>query len=198
MDFRKHSEWEGKHSILSASKSQWLRYTDERLFEYVDNMYASVIGTKKHALAKDLIELGVSLPNNEKTLNSYVNDCLGYRMRPEQILFYSPYAFGTADAISFRTENIKSETGEMISVKMLRIFDLKNGVKAASGEQLVVYAAYFCLEYRIRPYEIEYDLRIYQNDEINYVEVSADDVAHVMSRITDLNALITARMEEEV
>lgn len=198
MDFKKHSEWEGKHAVLSASKYHWLNYTDERLFEYVDNLHAAAIGTRKHNVAKELIELGIALPNNTKTLNAYVNDCIGYRMRPEVILFYSPYAFGTADAISFRKEKIKTDLDEVIESFVLRIFDLKNGVREASGTQLVVYAAYFCLEYRIKPYEIDYDLRIYQNDEIKYVDVTADDVLRVMSRITDLNVLITARMEEEV
>jgi hypothetical protein len=33
-------------------------------------------------------------------------------------------------------------------------------------KQLYVYAAYFCLEYGFKPYEIEGELRLYQNDAI--------------------------------
>ena len=76
-------------------------------------------------------------------------------MTPEQVLFYSVNAFGTADAIAFDERS-----------KLLRIHDLKTGVTPASMAQLHVYAALFCLEYDKPPFEIKYDLRIYQNDEI--------------------------------
>ena len=31
---------------------------------------------------------------------NYVNDGVGFKLTPEQILYYSPYCYGTADAIS--------------------------------------------------------------------------------------------------
>jgi hypothetical protein len=186
MDFRRHSELEGKHAILSASKSTWLRYTDERMAEFVENLSAARRGTELHELASRCIKLRVPLENTGQTLNMYVNDAIGYRMTPELVLAYSQYAFGTADALSFRDY-------------ILRIFDLKTGQKLADGEQLEVYAAYFCLEYGIKPGDIkQYDLRIYQNDEIIPVPTSAEDIAYVMSRIVELNELIKKMYEEEV
>lgn len=187
MEFKKHSELEGRHAILSASKFHWLRYTDERLFEYVDNLTAAVDGTRKHALAKLLIEQREKLQETGQTLNMYVNDCIGHRMTPEVPLVYNdPLAFGCADAISFRG-------------RILRIFDLKTGKIPGNPDQLLVYVALFCLEYGVKPYDIEeYDLRIYQNDEIKYYEVDPEEVVRAMSRITDLVALLLKRKSEEV
>ena len=69
-------------------------------------------------------------------------------MTPEQILFYSDNCFGTADAIAFRGD-------------LLRIHDLKTGAIPAHMEQLEVYAALFCLEYKIKPADIRMELRLY-------------------------------------
>lgn len=80
-----------------------------------------------------MYSIGQKLPRLNKTLNAYVNDAIGYKMIPEQILFYSDNCFGTADAIVFRNG-------------LLRIHDLKTGVIPAHMEQLEVYAALFCLE----------------------------------------------------
>lgn len=60
----------------------------------------------------------------------YVNDAIGFKMTPEQPLFYSENCFGTADAISYRN-------------KLLRIHDLKTGLIPAHMEQLMIYAALF-------------------------------------------------------
>jgi hypothetical protein len=110
-------------------------------------------GTALHELAQQAITLGVKLPRNKNTLNQYVNDAIGFRMKPEQVLFYSPNAFGTADSISFRND-------------FLRIHDLKTGKNKANIAQLHIYAAMFCIEYGINPNSIDIVLRIYQNDEI--------------------------------
>lgn len=185
MIFRKHSEWENKHAVLSASKYHWLGYDDEKIATYVDNLGMARRGTLQHELAKRCIVLRQKLPNTSQTLCMYVNDCIGYRMEPEQVLFYSPWAFGTADAISFR-DNI------------LRIFDLKNGRTKASATQLLVYAAYFCLEYGVNPNDVEFDLRIYQSDEVFPIDVDPVEVLIVMERTKEVSAAITQRMEEEV
>ena len=83
----------------------------------------------------------------------YVNDAIGFKLRPEQILYYSPNCFGTADAIDLRGD-------------LLRIHDLKTGKVPAHIEQLMIYAALFCLEYGIKPSDIDTELRIYQGDDI--------------------------------
>jgi Protein of unknown function (DUF2800). len=183
--FNRHDDLKDKHAVLSASKYHWLRYTDERMYEYVENLGAARRGSMQHDLARLAIILGQKLPNTTQTLNMYVNDAIGYRMTPEQPLYYSSLAFGTSDAICFRE-------------RVLRIFDLKNGKNKASEDQLLVYAAYFCLEYGIKPSDIEFDLRIYQNDEVYVIDVDPKDIVYIMDRIVQLNNLITTRMEEGV
>ena len=170
MNFNDHSELLDKHAFLSPSSYHWVNYTDEKLIDRYETAAASALGTRLHAFAAEAIELGIRLPKNGKTLNMFVNDAIGYRMTPEQPLFYSFNCFGTADAISFRNDR-------------LRIFDLKTGRNKASMMQLKVYAALFCLEYDVRPAEIDYDLRIYQNDEVAYEMVEPTEIAYVMDRI---------------
>lgn len=182
MRFNRHSELDGKHALLSASQPYWLNDDAEKLLARVDKANNAVLGTRKHELAHDLISLRQELPNTSQTLNMYVNDCIGYGMMTEQVLFYSFFAFGTADAIQFRTE----ADGR----RVLRIFDLKTGTGRCDKRQLLIYAAYFCLEYKIKPVGIEYDLRIYQNDEIEFVETTAEDIAYIMDDIIRKDKMI--------
>ena len=100
-------------------------------------------------LRAQCIMLNQKLPKSKQTLNMYVNDAIGFKMTPEQILYYSDNCFGTADAILFRNN-------------FLRIHDLKTGKIPAHMEQLEIYAALFCLEYKVKPADIEMELRIYQ------------------------------------
>lgn len=167
MNWNKHSDLVGKHSILSPSRQGWLGYDDERFRMYLSNYDAAERGTKLHALAAELISLGVNLPRSNKTLNSYVNDAIKYRMQPEQPLMYSEVAFGTADSISF-------DGG------LLRIHDLKTGVTPVHVEQLQKYAALFCLEYGHKPGNIKMELRFYQNDDIFYYKPEPPEIVTVM------------------
>lgn len=177
MDFNRHSLLEGRHAFLSASTYHWIRYDDDKLAETFINKKALQRGTELHTLANDLIRLGVKLPNTKKTINQYVNDAIGYRMTPEQMLVYSDNAFGTADAISFRKNK-------------LRIHDLKTGVTKASFEQLEVYAAFFCLEYGPKPFEIEMEFRLYQNDECSVHIPDPDKITHIMDRVITFDKII--------
>lgn len=177
MDFNKHFHLEGRHAFLSASKHHWVRYSEEKLADTFMNMKAQQRGSELHQLAHDLIRLGVKLPANRKTLNAFVNDAIGYRMESEQILYYSDNSFGTADAISFRRNK-------------LRIHDLKTGVSKASVEQLEVYAALFCLEYMVKPFDIDIEMRIYQNDDQAIFEGDPDTITHIMDRIVTFDKII--------
>lgn len=170
MEWRDHSNLKDKHSILSASSYAWVNYDDEKFERVYRNMLAKEIGTRKHALAAELISLGQKLPRTKQTLNMYVNDAIGYGMKPEVVLYYSPFAFGTADAISFNK-------------KLLRIHDLKTGVNKASMTQLKIYASYFCLEYDIKPGNIDMELRIYQNDDVVIEVPEAHDILPIMDTI---------------
>lgn len=181
--FNQHKEIKDKHAFLSPSKYHWIRYTPEKMLEKFDNHMTAVLGTRLHAFAHEAIQLGITMPDNTQTLNMYINDCIGYRMQTEVGLMYSPNAFGAVDAIDF-------------SKNLLRIFDLKNGVSPASADQLKVYAALFCLEYKVKPTAIEYDLRIYQLDNIAYHEVDPEEILYIMDVIVEFNKLIEAAKEE--
>lgn len=170
MDFNPHFELKDRHAYMSASKYHWVGYDDEKFDDTFRKALAKQRGTQLHNLARDLIELGVKLPRTQQTMNMYVNDALGYRMKPEQTLFYSYNCFGTADAISFRRG-------------MLRIHDLKTGEIPANMKQLEIYTALFCHEYHMKPSEIEIELRIYQNDEVIPHVPEVDEILHIMERI---------------
>lgn len=177
MNFNKHLDLEGKHAYLGASKYHWLNYSDDKLVESYNNYLAVEMGTRLHAFAKEAIELGVKLPRNKKTLNMYVNDAIGFRMTPEQPLFYSENCFGTADTIAF-------------SKNLLRIHDLKTGVTPASMNQLKIYNALFCLEYSVDPNSISMISRIYQLNEIFEEEQNPDEIKDIMNRIIHFDKLI--------
>ena len=189
MNFNSHWNLAGKHARLSPSQYHWIRYTEEKLEQRLITWAAAQRGNELHALACDLIRLNQKLPKNSKTLNAYVNDCIGYRMTPELVLFATDYCFGTADAIGFSMKEA-----------LLRIFDLKTGESPASIDQLLVYAAIFCIEYGrdlgLTPFDLNYDLRIYQADEIQRFEVDPADIAHIIDQITTFSRIIDARKAE--
>ncbi len=176
MKFRQHLEFKDRHSFLSASKYHWLNYDEEKLLARYASAKAAQRGTELHAYAHEAVRLGQKQPHYQQTVPMYVNDCIGFGMSNEVTLVYSENAFGTADAIKFG----KRPNGEGL---LLQIFDLKTGVVAGHPEQLIVYAAYFCLEYNVNPLEIDYDLRIYQNDEIVPIEVYGDEIREAMEII---------------
>ena len=185
MQFNRHINLEGLHAPFSPSQPSWLRYDDEQAIDVYINKKASELGTRLHAWAKETIDLGIRQPRSKKTLCAYVNDAISYRMDTEVVLFYSEYFFGTADAICFKDG-------------LLRIHDLKTGKRKAKMEQLEVYAALFCLEYRVKPEEIEMELRIYQNDEVVYHKPDPEDIRTHMNKITDLDKLFRKMNYEEV
>ena len=84
---------------------------------------------------------------------------------------------GTADAISFRNNT-------------LRIHDLKTGTRPVHIEQLEIYAALFCLEYKIKPADIDIELRIYQNDEVLVHQPESEDILKVMDKIIHLDKIL--------
>lgn len=177
MKFIQHSNLEGLHAPFSASSCSWLNYTDDRAMEVYRNKQAADRGTRLHAWAKETIDLGIKQPRSNKTLYAYVNDAIGFKMNTEVVLFYSKYFFGTADAISFRDNK-------------LRIHDLKTGVTKVHIEQLMIYAALFCLEYRINPRDIEMELRIYQSDGVLCHNATAEDIEPIIDKIVHLNTLL--------
>lgn len=182
MKFNDHHSLVGMHAFLGASKHSWLRYSDEKMKLVYQNAQASAMGTRLHAFAAEAISLGERLPRSKRTLPLFVNDAISYKMTPEQVLFYSENCFGTADAISFRN-------------KELRIHDLKTGVTPTSMEQLEVYAALFCLEYRQKPSDIFIELRIYQNNEVLINNPDPEVINDIMKKIRHFDKLIKSWKE---
>ena len=177
MFFNNHTNLEGLHAPFGASKSSWLRYSDDKIIEVYNNLKAAEIGTRLHEWAKQTIDLGIKQSRSKKTIYSYVNDAIGFNMSTEVVLFYSENFFGTADAISFRNN-------------FLRIHDLKTGRRPVHMEQLEIYAALFCLEYKVKPGDIRMELRIYQNDEILVHEPTAEDILPIMDKIVHVNKML--------
>ena len=184
MNFIKHSALEGQHAYLGASKYHWINYDEEKLALSYARHLATLKGTELHDFAARCIKLGQKLPKSQKTLNMYVNDAIGYKMTPEQPLFYSDNCFGTADAICFRNN-------------LLRIHDLKTGEVPAHMEQLEIYAALFCLEYKFKPSQIDMELRIYQSDDYIIHNPTAEDILPIMDKIITFDKLINKIKSEE-
>lgn len=180
MIFNQHTSLEGLHAPFAASQSAWLRYDDQKAIDVYLNKKAAEMGSKLHDWAKRTIDLGIKQPRSKKTIYSYVNDAIGYKMSTEVVLYYSERFFGTADAICFRNG-------------VLRIHDLKTGSSGKIDnhmEQLMVYAALFCLEYKVKPGEIEMELRVYKNDEVLVFNPTAEDILPIMDKIIHLNKLL--------
>lgn len=184
MNFNKHLNLEGQHAFLGASKYHWINYSEDKVAESYSRFLATQKGTQLHEFAAQCIRLGQKLPKSKKTLNAYVNDAIGFKMTPEQILFYSDNCFGTADAIVFRDD-------------LLRIHDLKTGVIPAHMEQLEVYAALFCLEYKVKPANIRMELRLYQSDDILVSNPTVEDIAPIMDKIITFDRIINKIKEQE-
>lgn len=208
MNFNQHSDLEGLHAFLGASKFSWLNYDQEKLELAYRRQYANVIGTALHDLAHRCIKNKVKLSKADRhlvtltlleagvpqglinandileTLVPFVNDALGFRMESEQILYYTENAFGTADVISFKDN-------------FLRIHDYKSGIAPVHMEQLRIYAALFCLEYLVKPENIKIELRIYQKGEILFEEPDPKNIRAIMNKIVDSDRYLRKIKEEE-
>lgn len=184
MKFNVHSHKEGQHAFLGASKYHWVNYSPEKLEATYRRSLAAQRGVILHEYAAFSISLGQKLPRTRQTLNLFVNDAIGYKMSPEVILFYSDNAFGTADAISFKKN-------------LLRIHDLKTGDSPTSFVQLEIYAALFCLEYHVKPAEIDIELRIYQNDDVVTHIPEKETIIDLMGKIIASDKIINSIKAKE-
>lgn len=184
MNFNPHLELEGRHAFLSPSNYYWLNYDKEKLINTYKNMRAKEKGTEDHAFAAICIKRRQRIYKMDINLANYVNDAIGFRMTPEQILKYSDNCFGTADAISFR----KNE---------LRIHDLKTGtIHQAKMDQLEIYAALFCLEYKVNPYDIFIELRIYQFGDVYIHNPEPSQIENIMNLIKEFDEELRNYQEE--
>lgn len=214
MNFNKHLEIKGAHALFSPSQSSWLRYDDDKIRDRVKNQYRTALGTELHEYVAQQIVLNHKVTNLRsvvsgienyiytkykiadetnplsfgnrllqnvgvlpkevfETARLYINDGIAFRMTAEQPLVYSDYVFGTADTISFRDN-------------LLRISDYKSGDHPASMDQLMTYAALFCLEYTVKPRDIKTELRLYQAGEITLEEPETEDLEDTMATIINV------------
>jgi hypothetical protein len=105
-------------------------------------------------------------------------------MHPEIVLFYSPNAFGTVDAIAYR-------------YRVLRISDLKTGATRVSEHQLEVYAAFFCLEYEISPFHMRgIELRIYKDGKVQVYDADPHYIKGLMDKIVRFDGILNMLREE--
>lgn len=189
MNWNQHYDLVGKHAFLSPSNPSWHNYDDEKLISRHETFDAKARGTEIHAYAANDIlfgqKYGVKRPRSKTTYNMYVNDAIGYGLRPEQPLYYSDYCFGTADAIGLNNNT-------------LRIHDLKTGVTPAHMEQLITYAALFCLEYHWNPDDLTIILRIYQNNEVTEMQATGDVVRAYMEEIVHKTDILDDEENSEV
>ncbi len=79
MNFNNHSNLEGQHAFLGASKYHWINYGEDKVAEAYRNFLATQKGTVLHAFAAQCIMLNQKLPKSKQTLNMYVNDAIGFK-----------------------------------------------------------------------------------------------------------------------
>lgn len=185
MQFNSHFTLAGKHAFLSPSQYHWINYDEQKLEARYISARQARRGTQLHELAHNAISLGVKLHTSNRELATYVNDAIGYKMTSEQPLYYSDNCFGTPDTMSFRR-------------KKLRIHDLKTGLSQAKEHQLEVYAALFCLEYDVNPFEIETELRIYQNDNVTIYDGDPNQINAIMGTIIEFDIRIQFMKERDL
>ena len=167
-----------RHKISSIK--ELVKSIDEFIFKkYYSSDYDSITMEGKRLLKA----LSFVQQETFNTIKNYVNDAISFRMDPEVVVLYSDRFFGTADAVTV-TDNL------------IRIHDLKTGSTPAHIEQLMAYAAYLCLDYELDPMKYEYELRIYQNDDILIANPSGDDIKELMDK-TIIFDKIQYEFEEE-
>jgi hypothetical protein len=188
MRFHRYPQLEGTHAPYSPSQSAWLRYDEDKAVRVHLKKKAAMRGTILHQWAKETIDLGIKQADNGKTLNMYINDAIGFMMDTEVILYYSPRFYGTADSICFRKMNNRD---------VLRIHDLKTGEEPASIEQLKVYAAIFCLEYKVNPADIDMELRLYQSNKVVCCNPTAEEIQAIMDFIVNRDKIYDKLDNEE-
>lgn len=199
-----HLDIVGKHAIFGASNWRWINYeNDEDFAQAMVSKWATDIGTGAHEFAARHIRRGIKLDSSRLAKNelllylledckipeyaidiprlfdnvrNYVNDCVGFHMTPEVPIKYADAVFGTADAVQYDD-------------KVLRIFDLKTGMLAGHMEQLMVYAAFYCLDYRVKPFDISMELRIYQNNEIALLNPDPNDIQRIIDQAIRANKI---------
>lgn len=219
MNYNTHLELRGKHAAFSASQSGWTEKSPDEILEWHIKSYAQTVGTAVHDICRKHIKRRFRLTKSAKnevilslvedyniplyvidgmanfdilyaTAMLYVNDAVSFRMVPEQPVQYSDLFFGTADCIT--------ALDYIFEKKELRIHDLKTGTQPAKMRQLEVYAAETCLEYGLRPEDLNVELRIYQSNEILFHKPTPEELYFRIDQIKDYDRIINEIRLKEV
>ena len=203
MIWKDYSKLKNTHAFCGASNYRWRNYDPDKLIQSKINSYATTIGTLLHEYAADNIRNRFKIAKSDKrsilrylsiehgiilssidisrlfpNLMTYVNESIDFNMDPEVTLYFSDDFYGTADAISWNDG-------------VLRISDLKTGVTPASFMQLENYAAFFCLDYKIKPTQIkQMEFRIYQNDEVMFAAPEPIILSPIIEMIIEFNRVL--------
>ena len=204
MNWNVNSHPKDAHAFIGGSNYAWRNYSLEQLEQRRIASFAQAIGTALHEYAAANIKDRFRMQKSDKhsvlrylkvdkkipskaididflfpNLMTYVNDTIEFGLNPEVELKYSDYCGGTADAINF-------EKG------LLQISDLKTGVTPASFAQLENYAAFFCLNFNIKPSAINHIIfRIYQNNEVLVAEPPSTVLNPIIDQIVEFNKFLT-------
>lgn len=172
-----HFELSNRHAFMAPSKKAWLNYNPDRIREVWINDKAKEEGTRLHAYASEAIMLKQKQARSKRAVAQFINDAIGFGMDSEITLAYSLNCFGTCDAILFKDG-------------LLRIHDLKTGKGKVYFDQLVIYAALFCLEYHADPEQMDFELRIYQGMEVMVYEPTAEEIIRTMDHIQVMDNVV--------
>jgi len=214
MNLTSYSNLRGSHAAFPASQPSWLNASlDDCLGKY-HNRYRKELGTEIHAYAANEIRLfhkktsvktiyqeiesfiAVTHMTREDeisdmgwvyikhldtlgndamlTVKDYINDGVSLRMNTEEVVYYSDFFYGTSDTLLFKNNK-------------LIIHDLKTGVTPAHMEQLMIYAALFCLQHKVAPGTIEMELVMYQNADKEFYYPGADEILPIMDKIVTID-----------
>lgn len=73
MNFNNHSNLEGQHAFLGASKYHWINYGEDKVAEAYRNFLATQKGTVLHAFAAQCIMLNQKLPKSKQAGHDVVH-----------------------------------------------------------------------------------------------------------------------------
>ena len=169
--------------ILRKHKIKTVKEMVTSIDEYLFNKY---FNKKYRVLSKDgkrILDCFVAVKHDRPeifgTIKDYVNDAIDFDMVPEVVVYFTDDLFGTADTLIFED-------------RVLRIHDLKTGSSPVHIEQLLAYAALFCIEYKVDPFKIECELRIYQNDDVLVATPDGNDIKSFIDIYYAINKQILA------
>ena len=188
MDSRNTSH--SDHAFLSPSKYHWIRYDKEKLVKAFYNYLAVERGTRLHEVAAELIDLKRWQPKNDDTFNMYVNDAIKFKMEPEKKLWFSENLYGTADALAFTMQTRSKKA-------FLRIHDLKTGVTPAHFEQLMIYAGLYCLINHLDPFDVDFELRLYQSNDIQIMTPDSSEISEMIEVMLEADKTVSEIRAQE-